>query len=534
MANTEAMRRPLLLNGFMGVGKSTVGREVAVRAGRPFIDLDDRVEAELGCSIADYFSRSGEAAFRAVEREVFLRVFAAATASAEPPVVALGGGTLLSREPRLRAVDEAVVVTLEAAAHEIVQRVSGNEARPLLKGSLTIERVQELLEVRAHAYAEAHARFSTTGRKIDHLAVELLEVWKRDPVGVAAGVTSYSVEFGRNFAASRIAAFTEGSPAALITDKNVGPLHAAPFQKALAAAGQSPAVVVLEAGEAHKHVQSVERIWKELLAVGADRRTLCVGLGGGVVTDITGFTASTWMRGVRWVGVPTTLLAMVDASVGGKTGVDLGPAKNAVGAFWQPAGVLCDVALEATEPVREYRSALAEVVKTAVIGDPALFELLEARVGAVNERDPAMVEEMVRRCVRVKARIVSADEREAGLRAVLNLGHTVGHALEAQGGYGRLTHGEAVSLGLVAALRLGVRLGVTPKELETRVKNLLDAIGLPTNLGGEPLEGAAGLVGHDKKRKGSKLRFVFAHDLGRVDTQDLELDALRREVVMLA
>jgi shikimate kinase/3-dehydroquinate synthase len=240
------------------------------------------------------------------------------------------------------------------------------------------------------------------------------------------------------------------------------------------------------------------------------------------------------MRGVRWVALPTTLLAMVDASVGGKTGVDLHTAKNAVGAFWQPSAVLCDVATLATEPERGYRSALAEVIKTALIGDPELYGVLEREASAVQRRDRDLVAEMVRRCIRVKARIVSFDERESGVRATLNLGHTVGHALESQGDYTRLTHGEAVSLGLVAALRIGERLGATPAELSRRTVELLRALGLPTALEKQDLSAAAELIGHDKKRAGSRLKFIVARDIGRVDLLEIGLAELRDHTRALA
>jgi shikimate kinase/3-dehydroquinate synthase len=218
---------------------------------------------------------------------------------------------------------------------------------------------------------------------------------------------------------------------------------------------------------------------------------------------------------------------MVDASVGGKTGVDLGAAKNAVGAFWQPAAVMCDVDYLKTEPTRGYRSGLSEVVKTALIGDPELFELLEREAAGIVARDPELLTDIVRRCIRVKARIVSADPREAGLRAVLNLGHTVGHAIEAQAGFERLTHGEAISLGLVAALRIGQRLGHTPAELALRTQRLLERLELMTAIEAEPLADAAELIGHDKKRAGSRVNFVFAQGLGDVVTKPLELAELR-------
>jgi 3-dehydroquinate synthetase len=201
---------------------------------------------------------------------------------------------------------------------------------------------------------------------------------------------------------------------------------------------------------------------------------------------------------------------MVDASVGGKTGVDFGPAKNSVGSFWQPSGVICETDFVKTEGERAYRGALAEVVKTAVIGDPELFDLLESCTADVLAREPETVAEIVHRSVALKAWVVGTDERESGIRAWLNLGHTLGHALEAHGEYSRLTHGEAVSLGMVAALRIGERLGETPRELTERVVTLLGRLGLPSSLAGEPVTAAAELLGHDKKRAGAKLRFVLA------------------------
>jgi 3-dehydroquinate synthase len=284
---------------------------------------------------------------------------------------------------------------------------------------------------------------------------------------------------------------------------------------------------VLEDGEQYKTNVSLERIWQAAYENGIDRTAVVVALGGGVVTDTAGFAAACWMRGVRWVALPTTLLAMVDASVGGKTAVDFHAAKNCVGAFWQPSGVLCDVALESTEPERCYTSALAEVVKTALIGDPELFTLLERSRDAVRARDRDVIEELVRRSVRVKARVVSLDEREDGLRAVLNLGHTLGHALESAADYTGLTHGEAVSLGLVLALRIGERLKRTPAALRAGATQLLRDLGLPVDAGPERVRAAVALVGHDKKRTRDELSFIVATDVGSVEAVRLPLEELR-------
>lgn len=526
------MKRPLILSGFMASGKSSVGKRVAELAGRSFIDLDSRIEARFSSPITRIFSEQGEATFRKAEREELLAVLDAS--HAEAPVVAVGGGCLVPRELRLRAIDQAVVASLQVSPDEVVERVGDDASRPNLAGD-TRRRAEELLELRANAYAEAHARLETRGASTQDVALKALALWRRDPIGVAAGESSYSVDVGRGVAPTQLLAACEPSTAILlVSDQNVAPLHAAPLESLLLGAKKRVARLDFTPGEQHKTLASVQQGLEAALAAGLDRKSRLVALGGGVTTDMTGFVAASYLRGVSWLGLPTTLLAMVDASVGGKTGVDLGPAKNAVGAFWQPSAVLCDIDYLKTEPVRGYRSALSEVVKTALIGDPALFELLEREAAGIVARDADLLTDIVRRCIRVKARIVSADPREAGLRAVLNLGHTVGHAVEAQAGFERLTHGEAVSLGLVAALRIGQTLGHTPAELTERTRNLLGTLQLLTAIEDEPLAAAAELIGHDKKRAGSKVSFVFARGIGDVVTIPLELAHLRELTRALA
>jgi shikimate kinase/3-dehydroquinate synthase len=519
------MRRPLLVSGFMASGKSSVGKRAAELAGRPFIDLDARIEARFGMPITRLFAEQGEAVFRQAEQEELTAVLQGGSGPA--PVVALGGGCLVRRELRLQAIDQAIVVSLQVSADEVVRRVGNDPNRPNLAGDPR-RRAEELLELRALAYSEAHERLETQGVAIDGLASRALEVWRRDPVAVAAGDGSYSVDIGSGVARQRLlAACGSATALLLVSDQNVAPLHAAPLEALLTQGGKKLTRLDFVPGEQHKNLASIQTVLETALAAGLDRKSRMVALGGGVTTDMTGFAAASYMRGISWVGLPTTLLAMVDASVGGKTGVDLGAAKNAVGAFWQPSSVMCDVDYLKTESARGFRSGLAEVVKTALIGDPELFELLEREAGGIAARDADLLSDIVRRCIRVKARIVSADPREAGLRAVLNLGHTVGHALEAQAGFERLTHGEAVSLGLVAALNIGQKLGHTPSELAERTRRLLAKLELMSDLSQEPVAAAAELIGHDKKRAGSRVTFVFARGLGDVITAPLDLAELR-------
>ena len=437
-------------------------------------------------------------------------------ASGEPVVATVDSEVLRGRALRLESLRSAVLVAATARPDVVAAECGISERQA--------ERAGELDE---RARIESHLQCSVDG-DLDEVADEVVQLWRRDPLLVATGDRSYRVEVGRGMLGLRVAEAVADAPLVLVvTDGNVEGLHLGKVTEPITRSKKRLLGHVMRPGERSKIVRTIVQIWNVALEGGADRTSVFVGLGGGVVTDVTGFAAATWMRGVRWVCAPTTLLAMVDASVGGKTGVDLRAAKNAVGSFWQPGRVICDMDTLQTEPRRGFVSALAEVVKTALIGDSALLDLVEAEAGAVLARDPKLLEDIVRRCIAVKADVVSRDEREGGLRAVLNLGHTVGHALEAKGEYVALTHGEAVSLGLVAALRMGVRLGVTPESLSERVVRLLERLELPTNLWAHDLAGASELLGHDKKRAGDRLRFVVARDVGRVETISLDLGELR-------
>lgn len=523
------MARLLLLNGFMATGKSSVGRVLAERIDARFVDLDARIETETGSSIRSLFQERGEAGFRSLEAEILDELLA--RPGDRPLVVSLGGGALLDRARRVELLFRATIVTLTASAEEIARRVAEQDgasgARPLLGAHDPVERARFLLEQRAAGYAECHARVATDDRSLDEIVEEILLLLARDPVPVAAGLASYGVDVGSGIVEASLPNLL-GKPSGqlLVTDTTVGPLHGGAVRRVFEQSGRRLAEVALTPGEEHKNLGALEKIFSAAFEHSLDRKALFVGLGGGVVTDMTGFAAATWVRGVRWVGIPTTLLSMVDASVGGKTAVDFKDAKNSVGAFWQPSGVICDVATLATETDRAFIGALSEVVKTALIGDEELFTLLEERSEDVLARDPEVIQEVVRRSIRVKARVVSLDERESGIRATLNLGHTIGHALEANGGYTALTHGEAVSLGLVAALRLGERLGETPRALTERTVRLAARLGLPHRLEADALARATALLGYDKKRAGSQIRFVFAHSVGDVGTRSVDLDDL--------
>jgi len=308
------------------------------------------------------------------------------------------------------------------------------------------------------------------------------------------------------------------SHAVIITDDNVQEPHAIAVAESLADASIRIDLVSVPPGESTKAVETAAGLWNGLVDLGADRRSVVVAVGGGVVGDLAGFIAATFARGVRFFQVPTTLLAQVDSSVGGKVGINLPSAKNMVGAFKQPMGVLIDTATLATLPEREYRAGLGEVVKYGVILDAELFAYLEGNIAELLGRDDAVLGHVVAQCCRLKAQVVEQDEfEETGLRAVLNYGHTFGHALETLGGYGELLHGEAVAIGMLCASRLAERLGRIDASLTEQQHRLLAALGLPTEMPPVDVEKALAAMMRDKKVQHGRLRFVLPSRLGHVE-----------------
>jgi 3-dehydroquinate synthase len=317
--------------------------------------------------------------------------------------------------------------------------------------------------------------------------------------------------------------------AVVITDENVRRPHGEAVAAALAEADVRIDMIVVEPGEASKSIGVAEGLWNGLLELGADRKSLVVAVGGGVVGDLAGLIAATYARGVRFFQIPTSLLAQVDSSVGGKVGVNLPGAKNMVGAFLQPAGVLIDTATLDTLAEREYRSGLAEVVKYGVILDAEFFDYLESHVEGLNNRDPAVLVPTVARCCRLKADVVEQDEREeSGLRAVLNYGHTFAHAYETLSGYGELLHGEAVAIGMVNAARLAERLGRIEGDLARRQEALLRALNLPVDTPKLDHDEILRVMQRDKKVQHGRLRFVLPDRIGHVVlVGDVPEDAVR-------
>jgi shikimate kinase/3-dehydroquinate synthase len=519
----------VFLSGPMGSGKSRIARALGELWHCPAVDLDERIEKLAGASVAQVFERHGEARFRALELEALTKVLADPSAR----VVALGGGTVTSREARRTLLKAGTLITLRASLDTLVARVGAGRERPLLHGGDPRERLATLLEQRAEAYAECHAEVDTDGRDPLLLAQEIDAVVSEQPIVVPMGLRTYRVEVGpgvRHALTKRVRAAVSGKHVVLVTDTGVREPWASRMEHELKTAGYQVAFVCLPAGEEHKNIRSIETVWDAALQAGVDRDALVLAVGGGVVGDMAGFAGATILRGIAVGQLPTTLLAMVDSAVGGKTGIDRPEGKNLIGAFQQPRFVLCDIETLSTLPLAERRAGLAEVVKSAWLDNEASMRLLEDSAEDLVAGDLVATSNAVRMAVELKARIVTEDERESGARALLNLGHTVGHAIEVASGFGTLRHGEAVALGMVAAFRLAQRLGRASEHDAERVTKLLAALGLPTQVDRYLDDRTLAFIGADKKRKGGKLRFIVPGAPGATEIVPLAEDEVKRLV----
>jgi shikimate kinase / 3-dehydroquinate synthase len=478
----------LVFVGFMGAGKSTAAKAVAAELGVDALDSDRELEERLGQTLEAFFDAHGELAFRAAEEEVVLSLLWRPDAR----VIALGGGALGSDRVR-DALRGHTVVHLEVTPPDAWRRASG-KGRPLARDR---NRFDQLHADRAALYESvAGATLPPGGRDLPRRALPALLALREAPAGTrmlwaSAASGEYPVFAGRGLIASGFR-FPADGRAFAVTDENVAAVHRVAADH----------TITVPAGEAAKTLATAETVLRELARAGADRGDVVTAVGGGVVGDLAGFCAAVYQRGIRHVQVPTTLVAQVDSAYGGKTGVDLPEAKNYVGAYLQPSAVLTDPAALETLPPAEHAAGFVEVVKTALIAGGPLWA--RVRGGEVDD-------DVIIGCARAKLAVVAADERDAGARQVLNLGHTVGHAIESATGYGRYRHGEAVGIGLLAALRLSGR-----EALRSEVAELLRARGLPVAFEGASVDDVVAITARDKKAAGGRVPFVLVEAPGAV------------------
>lgn len=527
-------RNRIYFIGFSGAGKSAVGRRTAQLLGWAFADADERIVARAGKPVERIFGEDGEPAFRALERAVI-----AEFAGEERVVVSTGAGSVMHDQSLGGMLASGLVVALEARPETIYRRLShaaeteGPEAmvRPMLQADDPLGRIESLKRERQAAYALAHWTIHADGLTVEQAAHEVVRAWRRfgapsawagDPalaatVAVESGAypvfvgwETLEAELGRRLVESGFS-----GRAYIVCDSNVVHPYGRAAQRSLHAAGVEMGLFTFPAGEESKSLATASVLWEWLAERRAERGDAIVAVGGGVVGDLAGYAAAAFLRGVRLVQVPTSLTAMVDSAVGGKTGVDLPAAKNMVGAFHHPTMVLADVSALKTLPERALREGWAEAIKHGFALDASLVDFYERNVDALLTLDPGLTTEAVARNVAVKARIVSADEREtSGLRRLLNYGHTIGHGLEAAAGYGAYLHGEAVAVGMTGAARLGVAECVTPSDVAERQASLLAQFGLPQSYVGVAPEAILDAMTRDKKTTAGQVAWVFLDGVG--------------------
>lgn len=542
------MRPNVVLIGFMGAGKTAVGREVAARLRCPFVDTDSLVEERAGRPIPRIFREEGEEAFRRLEAEVV-----SAASEGEGLVIATGGGVVLRRENMDRLRRNGLIIALRADPAALRARVGGGADRPLL-GSDPEEGIRRLLAEREALYREADLTVDTSTLSLEEVVARVVAfVATRNGCGraaeravseqvvrVALDARGYDVRIGQGLVprtGQYLRACGISGRLALLTHPRLDALYGRPLLGSLREAGYETVTITVPPSESSKSLRTAARAYDALVQAHLDRTGALLALGGGIAGDLGGFVAATFLRGIAWVVLPTTLLAQVDACIGGKTAVNHPRAKNIIGAFHQPALVLADIDTLRSLPRRQIRSGMAEVIKTGVIGAPDLFVYLEAHLREVLALRPEALVRVVSRCAEYKAGIVSEDEREAAGRIALNYGHTIGHGLEAAAGFRGISHGEAIAVGMTLEARLAVALGICDAALLDRQSGLLQRAGLPVRgaqlrRGRAPApEAVMAAMTHDKKVRGGLLRFVLPSALGQTVVRDDVPERLLEEVL---
>ena len=534
----------VVLVGLPGSGKSAVGRRLAHRHEAQFVDLDDAIERAAGQTIPEIFADEGEAAFRLHEGAAVHALGAADPERRIRRVIATGGGAVVDPRNRWSLYRGRLAVWLDGRPEVLAQRLRRSpNVRPLVAGRDPIGVIRSLARDRERFYAPAArlnsaAELMTLVERIDELAAARAAGGDSSTRLLRAETAIGRIVIGEGVAAEEVDAtlrVADAGRAILVSEPGAWAAVGEALAAGLEAAGWRVDRVLLPEGEAAKRLTVIEDAARELARLRVERREPLVAIGGGALGDAAGFLAATWLRGVPVIHVPTTLVAQIDSSIGGKTGVDLPEGKNLVGAFHQPLAVVIDIAFLRSLPERQRRAALGEAIKMAALGDERLFALLEREGGAIargEERAFASgaVAELVERAAWAKVEVVSADEKEEGAagRIALNLGHSLGHAFEAAGGFGELLHGEAVAVGLRAAARIGVEMGVTPSERAARIERALDGLELATANVPYALSAVMTALAADKKHASGALRWVLPTADGTEVRSDVPMELVQR------
>ena len=563
----------LIITGFSGTGKSLVAKEVARRLNWDFLDTDDEIVKQTRKPIAEIFRRDGESKFRELERETIRKACQQRQTS-----IAIGGGAIVDPQNYELLAKSGLIVCLEAKPETIYERLfreavhsPETEVRPLLATDNPLECIRQLKASRQPSYAKADWAIHTDSLSVSEVAEEVIRAWRllRRPDFI--GVPRNDKEKAQSGIAKDIACLVEtatqsypvfvgyglldklgekmkqtalSGTATIISDKNVFSLYGSKVVGILKDAGFVVNSFVVPPGEETKNMDYAIKIYDFLIGHRAERDDVIIALGGGMVGDLAGFVAATFLRGMFWIQVPTSLIAMVDASIGGKVGINHPEGKNLIGAFYQPNLVLADPQALTTLPQRELVSGWAEVSKHGMILDKEFFDFLETNVNRLTKLEPEALTRAVARSAAIKAQVVNQDEKEReGKRTMLNYGHTIAHGLEAATQYKCFLHGEAVAIGMMGAAKLSQRLGLVPSAAVERQQALLQKFGLPTSLPAMrsnlklSLAGVTRAMELDKKMKGKAIRWVLLQDIGRTvirsDVPQKEVLAVLQELAEL-
>jgi shikimate kinase/3-dehydroquinate synthase len=551
----------IIITGFSGTGKSLVAREVARGLNWDFLDTDDEIVKQTGKPIAEIFRRDGETRFRELERETIRKA-----CQQRQTVIAIGGGAIVDPQNYELLARTGLIVCLEAKPETIYEHLFHEvasspeaEVRPLLANDNPLERIRQLKASRQPYYAKADWTIHTDGLSVSEVAEEVIRAWgllrrihphlnplpsrerksgsqlkANDDIAclVETATQSYPIFVGYGLLdklGEKMKKAALSGTATVISDENIFSLYGSKVGGIIKDAGFAVNSFIVPPGEETKSMDYAIKVYDFLVEHRAERDDIIIALGGGMVGDLAGFVAATFLRGMPWVQVPTSLVAMVDASIGGKVGVNHPEGKNLIGAFYQPNLVLADPQTLTTLPQRELTSGWAEVIKHGLISDREFFEFLESNVSRLIKLEPELLTRAIARSAAIKAQVVSQDEKEReGKRTILNYGHTIAHGLEAATQYKRFLHGEAVAIGIVGAAKLSQRLGLLPSAAVERQQAILQKFGLPTVFSGLDLTEITRAMELDKKTKGKAIRWVLLQDIGKVV---ISIDVPQRDVL---
>jgi len=519
----------IVLTGFMGTGKTSVGRELSRRLGYPFIDTDDLIEEREGMPISMIFKKKGEPYFREVERRVVQEV-----SGMRDAVIATGGGVIKDRDNVEALRKRGILIWLKTEPLVILRRVMAEGGkRPLLNVEEPLKEIYRLLSERERLYEQSDLYVDTSYITPGEASEEIMELLCLDSRVVDVGLKdrSYKIIINRGILKGLGLRIKEFRPTrvAVISNQKIFPIYEDKIIKSLNDCGLKPEILLVPDGEGYKDILWAYYLHGRLLQAHLDRGSMLIAFGGGVIGDLAGFVASTYMRGIRYIQVPTTLLAQVDSSVGGKTGVNHPLGKNMIGTFYQPSLVFTDVETLKSLPQREFLAGMAEVIKYGVIADRRFFDYLRDNKEDILGRGDSVME-IIKRSCEIKADVISKDERETDLRAILNFGHTVGHAIETVTDYSEFLHGEAVAIGMCVASRIAHEKGMLRGDEVSEIEDLIQMYGLPVEVpDGIDTSRILEAMEVDKKTRAGKLRFILPETIGRVRiVEDVEGEIIRK------